>query len=124
MAVIVTLFLASMLSGVPATIACAKLCGADSSPAPAAGSCHDHASIAPPTSRMTGGSEECDTALNVTPFLVETTLRSVSVTTAQPAALTPAARHATAALASPVVLIKGRATRPPFVQLPPAILRI
>ena len=124
MAVVVTLFLAIILSGVPATIACVKSCGADSSPATAAGSCHDHASTAPATSRMTSGSEECDTTLNVTPFLVETTLRSGSVTTAQPAVITPTASQATAALASPRVFIKGRATGPPFVQLPPAILRI
>ena len=124
MAGAVTLFLAITLSGFPATVACVRSCGAERGQTTAAGSCHDHASSAPGKSCITSGAEECDTTLNVTPFLVETTLRLSGATTTQPVIITPTIGHASVVLASPGAFIKGRATGPYLVQLRSTILRI
>jgi hypothetical protein len=124
MAGAVTLFLAITLSGLPATIACVRSCGAEPRQTTAAGSCHDHASTAPGKSRITSGAEECDTTPSVTPFLVETTLRPLSVMTAQPAVITRITSQTTADLASQGVFINGRGTGPPVIELRSTILRI
>ena len=124
MTVAITLLLAITLSGVPGTLACARLCGVESSPAGSAGTCHGHSSSTLSKSRITSGSEECATTPNVAPFLVERTLRSSTVVTVQPAVVNPATGHAAVLLADAGELTKRRATGPPLVQSPSAILRI
>ena len=115
------LLIALVLTGIPATLACARLC----TPAVSAdaGACHDHTS-APAGPGIAAEAGDCIELVAGTPFLVEATAGSVIGPAAQPAVIAPVLGSAAADLTDDAVVRTGPANLPPPARFRSVVLRI